>query len=234
MHVAFDADDTLWHNEPYYSMTQERVWALLADWADGPRLEERILEIERRNLRIYGYGFKGFTLSLIETALEVAGDDLPASVVREILARGQWMAEHPIELLPGVEETVRKVAEDHPVMCVTKGDLFHQETKVAASGLADVFSAVEIVSEKDPETYRRLLERHGIAPERFVMVGNSVRSDVLPVVEIGGNAILVHYATTWELEQVAHRGAETEGFLETDSIADVPALLEKIAARGWD
>jgi putative hydrolase of the HAD superfamily len=233
MHVAFDADDTLWHNEPIFSLTQERVAALLADWAPPEVLGDRLSQVERRNLRLFGYGAKGFTLSLIETALEISGGEVPGHVLQEILDAGKSMLEHPVELLPGAAETVELLAEHHPLMIITKGDLFHQESKIARSGLADRFAAIEIVSEKDTETYRRILDRWSVDPERFVMVGNSVKSDVLPVVALGGNAIHVPYETTWELDRVDHRGAAEEGFFEAATLFDVPALLEEIAGLGW-
>lgn len=233
MHIAFDADDTLWHNEPIFSLTQERVAELLADWAPSDVLGERLTEIERRNLGLFGYGVKGFTLSLVETALEVSGGEVPGAVLQEILNAGKSMLEHPVELLPGAAETVELLAERHPLMIITKGDLFHQESKIARSGLADRFAAIEIVSEKDTEVYRRILDRWSIDPERFVMVGNSVKSDVLPVVALGGNAIHVPYESTWELDRIAHRGAAEEGFFEAASLAEVPAVLDEIAALGW-
>ena len=234
MHLAFDADDTLWHNEPIFNLTQDRVADLLADWATPENLGERLNVIERRNLGLFGYGSKGFTLSLIETALEISDGNLPASVIQKILDHGKAMIEHPVELLPGVRETLEQMAGVHPLLLITKGDLFHQETKIARSGLAEYFDIIEIVSEKDPETYRRLLETHDIDAERFVMVGNSVKSDILPVVAIGGNGIHVPYESQWELDRIEHRGADEEGFFEAPTISDVPATLERIAALGWE
>ena len=234
MYIAFDADDTLWHNEPIFDLTQERVTELLAEWAPAEHLGERLSYFERRNLRLFGYGAKGFTLSLIETALEVSDQKVSGEVVQAILDAGKSMMEHPVELLPGVRETVERLAAKHPLMIITKGDLFHQESKIARSGLAELFTAIEIVSEKDEDTYTRLLKRHSIDRERFVMVGNSVKSDILPVVAIGANAIHVPYESTWVLDQVEHRGAEEEGFFEAPGIADVPAVLERIAALGWE
>lgn len=234
MHIAFDADDTLWHNEPIFNLTQGRVAELLADWASPEDLEERLNTIERRNLRLFGYGSKGFTLALIESALEISDGKVPGHVVQEILNHGKAMIEHPVELLPEVKETLERLRGRHPLLLITKGDLFHQETKVARSGLAEFFDIIEIVSEKDPDTYRRVLGFHDIAPERFVMVGNSVKSDILPVVAIGGNAVHIPYESQWELDRVEHRGAETEGFFEVPSMADVPAMLERIAALGWE
>ncbi|MEO1083710.1 MAG: HAD family hydrolase [Acidobacteriota bacterium] len=234
MHLAFDADDTLWHNEPIFNFTQDKVAALLADWASAEDLGDRLNTIERRNLRLFGYGTKGFTLSLIETALEISGGELPGRVVQQILDHGKEMIEHPVELLPGVRETLEGLRGRHPLLLITKGDLFHQEWKIARSGLADFFDIIEIVSEKDPGSYRRLLELHDIAPERFTMVGNSVKSDILPVVAVGGNAIHIPYESSWELDRVDHRGAEEEGFFEVPSISDVPAMLQHIAGLGWE
>ncbi len=233
MHIAFDADDTLWHNEPIFELTQERVARLLADFVPADELGEKLAQTERRNLRLFGYGAKGFTLALMETALEVSGGEVPGAVLQQILNAGKAMIEHPVELLPGVAETVGRLATDHPLLLITKGELFHQESKIARSGLAGHFAGIEIVSEKDEQTYRKILERYSIDAERFVMIGNSVKSDILPVLAIGGNAVHVHYESTWELDKIEHRGAEEEGFFEADSMRDVPRLLEEIAAQGW-
>lgn len=233
MHIAFDADDTLWHNESIFNWTQDRAAELLADWVPAEDLDKRLNVIERRNLELFGYGSKGFTLSLIETALELSDDKVPASVIRRILDCGKEMIEHPVELLPGVEETLERLGAEHPLLLITKGELFHQETKVARSGLAEHFDAIEIVSEKDPDTYRRVLASHEIDAARFVMIGNSVKSDVLPVVAIGGQAIHVPYESTWELDKVAHRGADEEGFFVAETMAEVPGVIQHIASQGW-
>ena len=233
MRIAFDADDTLWHNEPIFNLTQDRVAEILSAWAPPEILGESLNSIERRNLSLFGYGAKGFTLSLIETALEITGGEISGAAIQKILDAGKSMIEHPVELLPRVEQTVAALAAEHPLMLITKGDLFHQESKIARSGLAERFAVIEIVSEKDPATYRQVLKRHRIAPQRFVMVGNSVKSDILPVVEIGGHAIHIPYESQWELDLVDHRGAEAEGFYEVAGIAEVPRILEEIAALGW-
>lgn len=233
MHIAFDADDTLWHNEPVFSLTQDKVNSLLSAHVPSSELRDKLVQTERANLRLFGYGVKGFTLSMIETALEVSNNQIPSVVIRQILDAGKSMLEHPVELLPGVRELLGTLHGRRPLMLITKGDLFDQESKLARSGLSEFFDAVEIVSEKDPETYRDVLKRHQIAAERFVMIGNSVKSDILPVVNIGGNAIHVPYATTWVLDQVEHRGPEQEGYWEVSGLADVPGVLDKIAALGW-
>ena len=223
--VGFDGDDTLWHNESLFSMTQERFRALLAEEADPRDLDARLLATERRNLEIFGYGIKGFVLSMIETAVEVTEDRVPGHDIRRILEFGKEMLRHPVELLDGVAETVDALSGRHDLILITKGDLFDQESKIARSGLAPCFRAIEIVSEKDPETYRRVLARHGVDPQRFVMVGNSVRSDVLPVLALGGRAIHVPYHVTWAHEQA---DPPAEGYLRTDRIAAVPPLVDAL------
>lgn len=233
MHIAFDADDTLWHNEPVFNITEDKVLALLSAHLPSEGLAERLTETERANLRLYGYGVKGFTLSMIETALDVAKNQLPAVVIRQILDAGKSMLEHPIELLPHVADTLKRLHGRHPLMLITKGDLFDQESKIARSGLAEYFDIIEIVSEKDPETYRDVLKRHDIAAERFVMIGNSVKSDMLPVVRIGGNAVHIPYQSRWALDKVDHRGADAEGFHEIADMSQLQPVLDKIAAQGW-
>ena len=162
--IAFDADDTLWHNERFFRMTQDHFAGLLADYAPRDHLEERLFAAERRNLGHYGFGIKGFMLSMIETALDVTGDRVPAPVIREIVAAGQEMLRHPIELLPHAEDTVRTLAENHHILLITKGDLLDQERKLAQSGLGEHFSGVEIVSDKTASVYASIFARRGIAP----------------------------------------------------------------------
>ena len=199
--IGFDGDDTLWESETQFHLTQARYRELLADDVDAQVLDARLLDVERANLHLYGYGAKSFTLSLIETAIELAGDRLDISDVAEILAAGKDLLAHPVELRPGARAAVEAARElGLTVLLVTKGDLFHQESKVAASGVAEVFESVEIVAEKDPATYARVLVRMGSRPARFCMIGNSVRSDIAPVLELGGAGVHVPYHHTWELE----------------------------------
>ncbi len=203
--IAFDGDDTLWHNERLFSMTQNRFCALLTRHVDIPTqvLHARLLETERRNLLIYGHGIKGFVLSMVETAIEVTEKRIPAEDIQTILAFGRTMIEHPIELIEGAREVLESLrARDHELWLITEGDLFDQESKIARSGLVSLFDTVEFVSEKDQATYQRLLDRYGVGPDEFLMVGNSPRSDVLPVLEIGGKAVHVPYEITWEHEPI--------------------------------
>lgn len=199
--IGFDADDTLWQNEEFFRLTEERFCALLADFSDPNHLAERLLQAERRNLGRYGFGIKGFVLSMIETAIEVTEQNVPASVIAEIIAAGQEMLEHPIHLLPHAEDVVGRLAGRFKLVLITKGDLLDQERKLAQSGLGEKFDAVEIVSDKTPQTYIRAFMRHGDGPERAVMVGNSMKSDVVPAIDAGGWGVHVPAKYDWEIER---------------------------------
>lgn len=228
--VGLDADDTLWHNETIFRLTHDRFVSLLADHADRDTLEARLAETEKRNLRLYGYGVKGFTLSMIETAMELTGGEAPASVVREILAAGREMLAHPVETLPGVDEALAALSERYRLVLITKGDLLDQERKLAASGLGDLFAAVEIVSEKDRGTYDRIFARHGTGADEAVMAGNSMKSDVLPALEAGAFAVHIPYVITWAHELAdAPEGHPRFGAL--DNIAALPVWIEQRAAQ---
>lgn len=222
--VGLDADDTLWHNETIFRLTQDRFVALLADHADRPTLEARMAETEKRNLRLYGYGIKGFTLSMIETAMELTGGEAPAAVVREILAAGREMLAHPVETLPGVDEALAELSESYRLVLITKGDLLDQERKLAASGLGDLFAAIEIVSEKDPGTYGRVFTRHGAGPDQAVMAGNSMKSDVLPALAAGSWAVHIPYFITWAHE-VAEAPASHPRYGALNNIDELPAWI---------
>jgi putative hydrolase of the HAD superfamily len=198
--IGFDADDTLWQNETFFRLTQNRFADLLSDHAPPDHLHDRLLAAERRNLGAYGFGVKGFVLSMIETAIEVTDARVPARVIAEIMAAGREMLAHPIELLPHAAEAVAAAAEHHHVVLITKGDLLDQERKLAQSGLGEAFHAIEIVSDKTAAVYARLFARHGAAPESSMMVGNSLKSDVLPVIEAGGFGVHVPHPLTWALE----------------------------------
>ena len=199
--IGFDADDTLWHNERFFALTQDRFAEILADYAPRADLDARLLEAERRNLHRYGYGIKGFVLSMIETAVEVTEDRVPARIIHDILDAGHEMLAHPIELLPHARDAVEAMAASrHRLILITKGDLMDQERKLAQSGLGDFFDRVEIVSEKRADTYARIFAEHGDGPERAMMVGNSLKSDIRPALEAGGWAVHVPFELTWALE----------------------------------
>ena len=198
--VGLDADDTLWHNETIFRLTHARFVDLLDDHGDAEVIEARLAETEQRNLRLYGYGVKGFTLSMIETAMELCDGGAPPEVVREIMAAGREMLAHPVETLPGVDEALAALSQKYRLVLITKGDLLDQERKLAASGLGDLFAAVEIVSEKDRGTYERIFARHGNGAAEAVMAGNSMKSDVLPALAAGAYGVHIPYVVTWAHE----------------------------------
>jgi putative hydrolase of the HAD superfamily len=224
--IALDADDTLWHNEPLFQATKERFLALLAPYHDRDWVDRRLDDTERRNLHRFGYGIKGFVLSMVETALDLTEGRVTGTEIRQILDWGHEMLAAPVELLEGVRETVETLAARHRLVLLTKGDLFDQEAKLARSGLGDHFAAVEIVSEKDARTYAAVMARHGVSPARFLMVGNSLRSDVLPVLEAGGAAVHVPYAITWTHETVPDDALAGKEFARLEHIGQLVAWLD--------
>ena len=225
--VALDADDTLWHNEPMYTSARERFCALLTRYEPAGIPDERLHQVEMRNLQHFGYGVKGFVLSMIETAIELTDGRLESADVRTIMALGRDMLAAPVTLLDGVREAVEDLAVCFRLILVTKGDLLHQETKLASSGLGDHFTGIEIVSEKNAEVYRRVMRRYGVQPARFVMVGNSLRSDILPVLEAGAHAVYIPYEGTWIHEHVAEEHLRDATYHEISAIRELPALLRR-------
>lgn len=225
--LGFDADDTLWHNESLFQLTHDRFAGLLAGHADRADIDARLLEAEKRNLAFYGYGVKGFTLSMIETATQIGGDDLPASVIQDILGFGREMLTHPVDCLPGVAETLRALAADYTLILITKGDLFDQERKLAQSGLGALFTGVEIVSEKTAATYAGAFARHGSGPGAAMMIGNSLKSDVIPALEAGSWAVHVPYRVTWALEH-ADAPETHPKFRRLSGLAELPALIDAL------
>lgn len=230
--VGFDADDTLWESEAFFAVTEERFVALLAPWCASADAAAALLSTERRNLTHFGYGVKGFTLSMIETAIELTEGAIPANALGEIIGWGREMLAHPVTLIDGVADVLDQLAGTHRLVLVTKGDLFHQESKVAESGIADRFEAVEILSEKDERSYQRVLGRLGVDAGEFVMVGNSVRSDIEPVVAIGARAIHIPHTITWAVEEGegrSDRDGDEVHWTTLDSIRDVPGTIESMA-----
>jgi putative hydrolase of the HAD superfamily len=223
--IGFDADDTLWHNETIFARVHERYRALLASHHDAATVDRTLLSTERRNLELYGYGVKGFTLSAIETAIELTSGKISATEIRQLIALGQEMLAHPVELLEGVAETLAGLARSHRLIVITKGDLRDQQRKLEKSGLRAHFHAVEIVSEKDEGTYAALLRRHGVAPERFLMVGNSVKSDILPVLALGGAGVHIPYHLQWELDHAEAPPAAAGRFFPVKHIGSVPDVV---------
>ena len=226
--VGLDADDTLWHNETIFRLTHARFVDLLDDHGDAAAIEARLAETEQRNLRLYGYGVKGFTLSMIETAMELCDGGAQPEVVREILAAGREMLAHPVETLPGVDEVVAELAERYRLVLITKGDLLDQERKLAASGLGDRFAAVEIVSEKDRATYERVFTRHGTCPAEAVMAGNSMKSDVLPAIAAGAFGVHIPYHVTWAHE-LADAPVNEPRYGSLSRIGELPDWIAAVA-----
>jgi len=196
--VGFDADDTLWHNERFFRLTQDRFAELLGDHAAPDHLHQRLIAAERRNVALYGYGIKGFVLSMIETAIEVTEARVPAATIATLIAAGQEMLAYPVDLLPHARAAVEALRGRADLVLITKGDLLDQERKLAQSGLGEMFDAVEIVSDKTAQVYSRIFARHDTA--RAMMVGNSLKSDVLPALEVGAWGTHVPQDLTWDLE----------------------------------
>ncbi|MCB1369198.1 MAG: HAD family hydrolase [Rhodobacteraceae bacterium] len=223
--IGFDADDTLWQNEVFYRLTEGQFTELLADFAEPDHLSDRLLAAERRNLKQYGFGIKGFTLSMIETAIEVTDGRVPAGVIGRILAAGRDLHSHPIEILPEARAALEHVAGRFRVVLITKGDLFDQERKLAQSGLGDFFDAVEIVSDKTTNTYRRIFADPG--PEAAMMIGNSVKSDVVPAIEAGSWGIHVPHDLEWAIE-AAELPVTSPRFRQVPDLGHLPALIDSL------
>ena len=223
--IALDADDTLWHNERLYLATASQFREMLLPYHSAEWIEERLNATESKNLQHFGYGVKGFMLSMIETAIELTEGRISGAEILRILEWGREMLCAPIELLEGVRETVEDLARDRRLMLLTKGDLFDQENKLARSGLGHCFSAIEVVAEKTALTYRTILTRHGVRAEHFLMVGNSLRSDILPVLELGGTAIHIPSATTWVLDRVSAEELAGKEFVQLAEIREIAAWL---------
>ncbi len=229
--IGLDADDTLWHSEGHYEMTQERYSELLAPWVDKDEISAALLETERRNLKIFGYGAKGFTLSMIETAIGLTGGEVDGRRIEQIVSFGKELLDHPVELLDGVAKALEDLSTGHRLALITKGDLFHQESKIAASGLAEIFERVEIVTEKDADTYGRVLNAAGVEPTGFCMIGNSLRSDISPVLELGGAGVHVPYHVTWVMEHAEVDDAHPR-LRRVESITDAPEAVRRLGAQG--
>jgi putative hydrolase of the HAD superfamily len=225
--IAFDADDTLWVNEPYFFEAEKALEELLAPYTDlrGPAFTEALYQTEKRNLSLFGYGAKGFTLSMIETAIELSKGRVSGVEIQQIIDQGKQVMHYPIELLDGVMEVLTALHGRFPLMVITKGDLFNQESKLARSGLAPFFDQVEIVSEKEPETYRAIMEKYKLRAEEGLMIGNSLKSDILPAIEVGMQAIHVRQEVNWVHEEV-----EPEGEPKWETLENLRELVPLLKA----
>ncbi|RPI91855.1 MAG: HAD family hydrolase [Chloroflexi bacterium] len=224
--IAFDADDTLWQNESAYQLAESKLAALLAGYGIGGDMSAAIYQTEKTNLPYFGFGIKSFTLSMIETAIRLTEGRIGGGDINAIINIAKAMIDAPIELLGGVLETVEQLAQSHPLMLITKGDLLDQERKLERSGLAKHFTAVEIVSDKSADTYRSILTKTDIAPEQFMMIGNSLKSDILPVVEIGGHGVYIPHQTTWIHEVV--EGTNGAVYTTLEHIGQLPDFVRKL------
>jgi putative hydrolase of the HAD superfamily len=201
--IAFDADDTLWRNEDIFIHAQDEFIKLLLPYHDESYIRSHLGEVQVNNLENFGYGIKGFTLSMIETAIELTEGRVSGSEIHEIIQLAKCMLASPVEVLPNIEEVLTKLKGQYKLFVITKGDLLDQESKLARSGIADYFDAIEVVSDKTEEAYRQILKRHKISTEHFLMVGNSLKSDILPILDLGAQAIHIPYHSTWAHEQVS-------------------------------
>ena len=231
--IAFDADDTLWHNERLYEQTQAGLVELLAGYGIGEKpVDECLLKVESRNIRVFGYGIKSFTLSMIETAVDLTGGRISGQDVLAILDLAKSQLNAPVELLDHVKGTVSRLAASHRLMVITKGELQDQENKMARSGLGEFFRDIEVVSDKTPESYARLFKNHSLDPKRTLMVGNSLRSDILPILELGGYAVYIPYQLTWLHEAAEAPASGTPRFYQLDHLGQLPILLEQLEKLG--
>ncbi len=225
--IGFDADDTLWQNQQFYDFTEIEFANLLSDHGDHAHISSRLLEVERRNLSFYGFGIKGFTLSMIDTAIEITNGTVSPKTIADILALGKEMTVHPVETLPHVHETLEALAGHYKIILITKGDLFDQERKLAASGLGDYFNAVEIVSDKNPRAYERIFARHGDGAGQAMMIGNSMKSDVVPALAAGSWGVFVPHERSWAMEHADAPGDHPR-FREVEHLGVVPDLIRAL------
>jgi putative hydrolase of the HAD superfamily len=223
--IAFDADDTLWINEPYFRETEEKFCSLLQDYLPQHTVYKELFKTEMDNLALYGYGIKGFMLSMVETALRITNHTIPPAVIEKIIALGKQMLEKPVELLPGIEDVLQQLKHNYKLVVATKGDLLDQERKLKKSGIEHYFHHVEIMSDKKESDYIKLIKHLDIKPAEFLMLGNSLKSDVMPVLDLGGYGVHVPYHITWEHEKVEST-LEHPNFLHLQTISEIlPYLL---------
>ncbi len=225
--IAFDADDTLWHNETVFARAHEQYRELLSHYHDIDTVDRILFATEMRNLRLYGYGVKGYTLSAIETAIELTEGKISSEEISLLLQRGREMIDHPVELLDHVTPTLNALSPQFELWLITKGDLHHQQSKLDRSGLIKQFQTIEIVAEKNASVYANILRRHNCAPEEFLMVGNSMKSDILPVLSLGASAVYVPFHLTWEHERTDEKPEAPDRYHKLDHLGELPGLLDR-------
>ncbi len=228
--IAFDADDTLWVNEPIFTNTRLEFENILSKYiAITDSLEKELYEVESRNLELFGYGIKGFMLSMIESALELTHYDIKGEDIERIISLGKDMLKHPVEVLEGVKDVIDELENDYQLMIITKGDLWDQESKIARSGIADFFNIVEILSEKNPHAYSTVFSKHGIHIDEVLMIGNSLKSDVLPICELGGLAVHIPFHDTWMHEHMEKQHTAEHEYYELNKISEIPDLIRRLS-----
>ena len=228
--IAFDADDTLWHNERIYTGVQARFVRLLSRYHEKEVIEARLYQTETRNIKSFGYGIKSFTLSMIETAVELTEGTISSKEIQAIIDLGKGMLDAEVELLEHTAGTITRLAGRYRLMVITKGDLQDQQTKIARSGLGQHFQYVEVVNDKTRDIYSQLLKKLSIQPGRFLMVGDSLRSDILPILELGAQAVYIPYQITWQHESAEIPPRDTPGFHQVENLSQLPGLLERLDA----
>ncbi len=228
--IAFDADDTLWHNETYYLEAGAKLKQLLSDYQSPERVEQKLAETETHNVSRYGYGIKSYTLSMIEAAIALTDGKITGKDIQKIIEIGQEMLSAKVPLFDGVEAILAELSRNYDLMLITKGDLIEQGNKLARSGLACYFRHVEIIGEKNANSYRQLLDRHAIQPGQFLMVGNSLKSDILPVVEIGARAVYIPHEHTWAHESVVESEMQQHTYYELEELEQLPALIAELGS----
>ncbi len=230
--IAFDADDTLWVNEPIFTNTRIEFEKILSKYIEiDENLEQELYQVESRNLELFGYGIKGFMLSMIESALELTHYNIKGEDVERIIALGKEMLKHPVELLDGIKEVLDELDNEHKLMIITKGDLWDQESKIARSGLADFFDIVEILSEKSTHSYSEIFSKHGIHISEVIMIGNSLKSDVLPICELGGSAIHIPFHDTWMHEHIEKQHTDEYDYYELSKISELPNFVKDLEGK---
>jgi len=227
--LAFDADDTLWHSENYFQDVQQNFITILDKYAPHDEVQDHLHETEIRNIQLFGYGVKGFTLSMIETAIQISNRRISATDIHDILMLGKGIFDAPLDLLDGVEDVLKSLQADYRLLLITKGDVLDQRNKIEKSGLEHYFTRTEVVQEKDPATYARFFTEYDIAVEKVAMVGNSLRSDVLPILELGGTGIHIPYHVTAHFEKVADK-IDHPKFHRLDKVGDLPDFIQRIKA----
>ena len=223
--IAFDADDTLWINETLFRINEEKFDSLLKDYISDDQITSKLYDTEVRNLKHFGYGIKGFIISMIETSIELTNGEIKGCDLKKIIDWGKSQIEHPVNLLDDVKKVLESLSGKYKLMIITKGDLLDQESKIARSGLAEFFDIIEIVSEKDETTYSTLLNKHKLKPSEFLMIGNSLKSDILPLINLGAKAIHIPFHTTWVHEEISGKELESTNHITVDKIIDVLEIL---------